>query len=68
MLVSIISHLIAIVGFAVCLATGLAVAGFVISMAASYMWRNAKAAYSVGYLSRTAKIIHRRQMIKEGRK
>lgn len=68
MLVSIISHLIAIVGFTVCLAAGVAVAGFVISMAASYMWWNAKSAYSVGYLRRTAKIIHRRQMIKEGRK
>ncbi|WP_261153885.1 hypothetical protein [Serratia ficaria] len=68
MLVSIISHIIAIVGATVCLAAGLAVAGFVISIAASYMWRNAKEAYSVGYLRRTAKIIHRRQMIKEGRK
>ncbi|MGO3570819.1 MAG: hypothetical protein ACTIOQ_23605 [Serratia grimesii] len=68
MLTSIISHLIVIVGFTVCVATGLAVAGFIINMAASYMWRNAKAAYSMGYLLRTAKIIHRRQMIKEGRK
>lgn len=68
MLVSIVSHIIAIVGFTVCLTAGLAIAGFAISMAASYMWRNAKAAYSVGYLRHTAKIIHRRQMIKEGRK
>ncbi|UKG72770.1 hypothetical protein LKZ96_13835 [Serratia marcescens] len=64
MLVSIISHIIAIVGATVCLAGGLAIAGLVISMASSYMWRSAKAAYSLGYLRYTAKIIHRRSMIR----
>lgn len=64
MVVSIISHIIAIIGATVCLAAGLAIAGFVISMASSYMWRNAKAAYSLGYLRHTAKIIHRRSMVR----
>jgi hypothetical protein len=64
MLVSIISHIIVIVGATVCIAAGLAVAGFIISMASSYVWRSAKAAYSLGYLRYTAKIIHRRSMIR----
>ncbi|MDP8798278.1 hypothetical protein QZQ15_09765 [Serratia marcescens] len=64
MLISIISHIIAIVGATVCLAAGLAIAGFVISMASSYVWRSAKAAYSLGYLRYTAKIIHRRSTIR----
>lgn len=64
MLVSIISHIIAIVGATVCIAAGLAVAGLVISMASSYMWRSAKAAYGLGYLRHTAKIIHRRSMVR----
>lgn len=64
MLVSIISHIIAIVGATVCLAGGVAIAGFVISMASSYMWRSAKAAYGLGYLRYTAKAIHRRTMIR----
>lgn len=64
MIVSVISHIIAIVGATVCLAAGLAIAGFVISMASSYMWRSAKAAYGLGYLRYTAKAIHRRTMIR----
>lgn len=63
-LVSIISHIIAIVGATVCIAAGLAVAGLVISMASSYMWRSTKAAYGLGYLRYTAKAIHRRTMIR----
>lgn len=64
MLVSIISCIITIVGATVCLAGVLAIAGFVISMASSFMWHSAKAAYSHGYLRYTAKIIHRRSMIR----
>ncbi|EOD4813873.1 hypothetical protein ACUNI3_12250 [Serratia sp. IR-2025] len=67
MLVSIISYIIAIVGIVgatVCVAGGVAIAGFVISMASSYMWRNVKAVYGLGYLRYTAKAIHRRTMIR----
>ncbi|CAI1019209.1 hypothetical protein [Serratia ficaria] len=60
------------IGLAICGAGGVAIAMMIVAgildYAARYMWRNAKEAYSVGYLRRTAKIIHRRQMIKEGRK
>lgn len=45
-------------------AAGIALAGLLFTLAAEYAWNRAKSVYSVYYLRHTAKIIHRRSMIR----
>jgi hypothetical protein len=59
-----VSVLAMIVGIIVLAAAGIGLAGALFALAADYMWRSAKSAYSVGYLRHTAKIIHRRSMLR----
>lgn len=56
--------LVIIVGIMVLAAAGIGLAGLLFALAGDYMWSLAKGAYSVGYLRHTAKIIHRRSMIR----
>ncbi|MBN5182165.1 hypothetical protein JY469_16180 [Serratia marcescens] len=45
-------------------AAGIALVGLLFALAAEYAWNRAKSVYSVYYLRHTAKIIHRRSMIR----
>ncbi|HDH0770450.1 hypothetical protein AB0175_25030 [Klebsiella pneumoniae] len=55
MIMAIIKFIIVCVGFTVCLAAGLALAGCILGMAVNYTWRKVRAAHSMMKLQRAVK-------------